>query len=246
MKNLSILIATPAYGGLVTTEYLNSLLSTMLYFAQNKIDAHVYTLKNESLIPRGRNQCAWYALAQGPNGQPFDKVLFIDADMGWEVSDVERLLKSHKRVVGGVYPVKQYPIELACNALVEHREVFPHNKRSVESLLELRRQFANHIGEVEVRHIPTGFMLVDTSVFIDLIPHVRSYIGMDWQKRQNVRMWDFFPIGPADASGDCVYESEDWAFCSLVRKHFPDEGVWLNTHVVTKHSGAHTFSAGNV
>lgn len=246
MLEMNLLIATPAYGGLVTTDYLLSLLDTMHMLEKRGIYCYVHTLRNESLIPRGRNACAWYALAKGPGGESFDKLLFIDADMKWNVSDVEKLLESDKRVVGGTYPIKTYPIELAANSLDEHKGLFDASERSVAQLIALREAHGNSRGEIPMKHIPTGFMLIDVSILAQLTQLVPTYVGTDWSTRAAVRMWDFFPIGPLSGKPDAVYESEDWAFCSLVRKHFPKEGVWLNSHVVTKHIGTHTFSAGNL
>lgn len=231
----SILIATPCFGGNITYQYTQSLAETITRCMLARQPHGCYFLANESLIGRGRNRCAHIALSRG-----IDKLLFIDADIGWSFADVERLLKSKKSVVGGVYPLKKYPIELAMNALPEHEEVFPHRERTTTQLAELGKQFGNERGEVEVRHIPTGFMLIDCSVFEKLKKHVPSYVVREQGKEDTV-MWDFFPSGVNTDDGG--YESEDWAFCSLVRKHL-DCGVWVNAKTVLTHTGTHTFLPG--
>lgn len=246
MNKPSVLIATPAYGGQFTSQYMLSIVPTLSWLEHSGYTYQFYNISNESLIPRARNQCAWFSIANGPDGQPFDKLLFIDSDMGWKHEDVKMLLESDKRVVGGAYPGKRYPIEIMANALLKDRGLFGA-KRSVEELHALRDAKANTRGEVEMHHIPTGFMCIDTKVLIDLMPHVEHYRGVEHKTQQQVLMWDFFPIGVAPVPGEPLgeYESEDWAFCSLVRKHL-DCGVWLNSHVITTHTGTHVFKAGHV
>ena len=243
----SVLIATPAYGGMVTTDYVRSLLDTVAVLQHEGINFQVYTLANESLIPRGRNQCAWFSMCFGPDGNPYDKLFFIDADMGWEPEQFKQLLFSDKRIIGGVYPIKQYPIELAANALPRDTDIFDGQVRDVASFKKLRDRYNDPKHEIEMLHIPTGFMKIDTSVFADLIEgnHVNSYIGRNWQTKENVMMWDFFPIGTSLHPDAKLYESEDWAFCSLVKKHL-DEKIWCNASIITRHTGTHVFKAGHI
>lgn len=228
----SVLICTPCYGGLVTNQYLTSILDTVTQFHAQQVPHGVFTLANESLISRGRNRCAQAALAGG-----FDKLLFIDADIGWKWSDVARLLKSYKKVIGGTYPIKQLSPVLALNALPEHHEIFGR-ERNPEALRNLGEQQGNQTGEVEVRHIPTGFMLIDCSVLRALQPHVPSFkLSSTTSDEKATQYFDYFPVRVVDE----VYESEDWAFCSLVREHL-DCGVWVNTNIITTHTGTHIFT----
>ena len=237
-RRAKILIATPAFGGLVTTQYLTSLLDTIAQFLIQGVPHSVYTIANESLISRGRNRCAQYALEHG-----FDKLFFIDADIGWAWPDVARLIKTDKLVIGGTYPLKQLdpmlnynPMPETIDACMEKLKTKDTILRSPEELLVLS-EMANDRGELEVRHIPTGFMIIDTRVFKSLQPHVPSFKMRDTENFQEKTYYDYFPVRVRDG----VYESEDWAFCSLVREHL-DCGVWLNTNVVTTHTGVITYT----
>lgn len=233
----SVLIATPAYGGMLTYQYVCGLTKTFAHFFTVGQRHSAYWLSNESLIPRGRNRCAYRALTGG-----FDKLLFIDADIGFEPADVERLLTSKKRLVGGLYPAKAYPIELMMNSLPEHEETFSFRARTREQLQDLGAKYGNERGEVEVRHLPTGFMLIDCSVFKQLEKHVPQYPTILEGTKEEVLMHDFFPSGVNPETKQ--YESEDWAFCSLVRKHLQC-GVWASTKTVLTHTGTHTFNPGH-
>ena len=56
----SLLIATPCYGKVVGEGYLQSLLSSIDLLRQNNHQVKVYTLGNESLITRARNNIVAY------------------------------------------------------------------------------------------------------------------------------------------------------------------------------------------
>jgi hypothetical protein len=234
MKN-SILIATPAYGGLLHSKYVTSIVTTCNEFAARGILHGLYIIPNESLISRARNRCAAFALQRG-----FEKLLFIDADLGWKLSDIQAIVDSSKRVVGGTYPLKQMsPTRLSYNPPADL--VFPEHiaLRSYDELQYLKQHFADlTTGEVSVRHIPTGFMMIDCSVFKALQAFVPHYLQENSGTGEFEKHHDYFPVR---LSGE-MYESEDWAFCSLVREHL-DCGIWLNTHVVLSHTGVHTFTA---
>lgn len=234
---MKLLICTPCYGGLVTTQYLLRMIDT--YEALRSDDRvkqiAIYTLETESLIPRGRNKCARFALMND-----YDKLLFIDADMVWTPEDVKLLLDSKKPIIGGTYPLKTFPITLNFNALAEKGAELWNNTRLIDDYMAFKAKFADAKGEVEVRHIPTGFMLIDTKVFKKLIQDGTAPRYQTFQPDNNTVevFYDFFPIGVVEGE----YESEDWAFCSLASKAgFP---IHLQTKVVTGHIGVHHYQLG--
>ena len=235
MEN-SILIATPAYGGLLHSKYVKSVVPTCNELAVRGIAHGLYILPNESLISRARNRCAAFALQRG-----FSKLMFIDADLGWELADVEAVLQSDKRIIGGTYPIKQLsPVRLSYNPLEQHEIPEDIRTRSYEELQYLKEIHADrNSGEVRVRHIPTGFMMIDCSVFRELQQYVPHYLQEDTGSGTFEKHFDYFPVR---LNGE-MYESEDWAFCSMVNEHL-DCGTWLNTNIVLSHTGTYTFTAG--
>jgi hypothetical protein len=237
MRN-SVLIATPAYGGLLHSNYVKSVVTTCNELAMRGIPHGLYIIPDESLISRGRNRCAAFALQRG-----FEKLLFIDADLGWKLEDIQAVLDSDKLLVGGTYPIKQLtPPRLAFNPLEE--TTIPENidLRSIDELHYLKTHHADAItGEVEVRHIPTGFMLIDCAVLKRLQEFLPHYQQENTETGQIERHYDYFPVRLVGE----MYETEDWAFCSLVREHL-NCGVWLNTNVVLNHTGTYTYTAGEL
>ncbi len=227
---MRVMISTPAYGGLLTVNYLSSMLDTIARFFQERVEYNVLTIANESLISRARNISATMAMEKG-----YDKLVFIDSDIGWKWEQLAALLRSDKLVVGGTYPLKQLPLSLNYNVFPEHERLFAQNGvKSYEAHAEFGKLSDPSTREIAVRDIPTGFMVIDTRVLRALREKVAAYtdyrIGLPTQS-----VSDFFPVRVRDG----ILESEDWAFCSLCREHgIP---VYLNTAVVVSHTGSFVY-----
>lgn len=224
-EEVKVLIATPAFGGMITTQYTNCLLATLAKLREAKIDHVTYFLSNESLIPRARNKCAKYAIANG-----FTDLFFIDADMVWEPEWFMKILLSNRDVHGGTYPVKALPLRLNFNAMSYQLDDWSAD-RSVEQYVRFIRKYADENGEVIVRHLPTGFLKIKTRALTHMIAtdRVQSYHS------GGETFYDFFPAGTRNGE----YESEDWGFCRLAGEFLP---IVLQTEAVCGHTG--TFHYG--
>ena len=102
--NLHLVIGTPMYGGMCTSEYTQSLLN--LSESANKSDVKLTTifLGNESLIQRGRNTIAHHFM----NIPDATHLLFIDADLKFRTEDVVRMIKADKPFIVGPVALKGY------------------------------------------------------------------------------------------------------------------------------------------
>lgn len=233
MSKPSLLIASPAYAGLYHLGYLESLIDTIAWVAEENIPFNFYGMGNESLITRARNTCATLALEQG-----YDKILFVDSDISWKRKDIWRLFYSDKKIIGGTYPIKGLPINLNFNALQPHFDKYNFRKsKSPEKFRAYAKEYANDLGEVEVEHLPTGFMMIDCSVLKDLAPKTPKYESNHILGSPFKYFYDFFQCGAHEGR----YRSEDWAFCELARAN--GHSVWLNTNVILPHTGTFTFWA---
>ena len=67
----------------------------------NKLKFTVETMANESLVTRARNNL----IAKGMETDSTHP-MFIDADIGFDFTDVIKLLIADKDVIGGLYPKK--------------------------------------------------------------------------------------------------------------------------------------------
>lgn len=229
---MRILIGTPAFGGLVTTQYLQSLIPAVSLLSSQGHQVEIHMQANESLISRGRNTCAMYAIKNG-----FDKLLFIDADMIFTAESVDLLVRSKKKVVGGTYPLKAHPITLNFNPLPHQRDLFGEHRQQ-DNYIEWVAKYADSTGEAEVMHIPTGFMLIDMEVFAKLSYVVPWYNTFHPEHKTTEQAFDFFPVRVVEHE----YESEDWSFCSLAREAgFP---IYLQTRAVNGHTGTMHYGLG--
>jgi hypothetical protein len=120
---MKILIATPAFGGIITTRYMECFLQTMGEIGSLGHQITIGLSDRDALISRARNHLATVAMEND-----FDKVLFIDADNVWKPEHVFTLLKSDKHIVGGTYPYKAFPIRMVLNPLQEHYYVLQSRK----------------------------------------------------------------------------------------------------------------------
>ncbi len=92
MNTPNILIGTPAYNGMVHSEYMHSLLN----FLNHGIRYSVVTIGNESLITRARNSL----LAKFWSSETFTHLLFLDADVFLDHVGLQSMLDHQKDVIG--------------------------------------------------------------------------------------------------------------------------------------------------
>ena len=226
---MKLLIATPAYNGIVHAKFVISLFSVMAGLRNAKLGHEIYFLENESLIPRARNKCVKYALQNG-----FTHLLFIDADLVFTWENLKSLILAGRPIVGGTYPIKMLPIKYNFNPLPEHLADFGED-RSIEAYVEYVRKHADSHGLVEVAHLPTGFLLIETQALRDVQGRIAEYASFEPATGKVEQYWDFFPSGPKAGR----YLSEDWGFSELVR----DAGIkiFLHAHVTLGHIGSFTY-----
>lgn len=233
-KNLGeLFIATPAYGGQVSTGYTLSLLATLNLLRTAGINNCVHMIGNESLISRARNSCASVARSRKSS-----KLLFIDADMSWDSNMVYRLFQSDKLVVGGSCPKKAFPIDFAFNVLDEDVKYFngPKDKASIMKWVANSPSNTGK-GEMKVKQLGTGFLMIDMRVFermVEEIPEeVPIYLPPGVINTNEMR--DFFPV---KVVGDRLM-AEDWSFCNNCRKLGID--IHFDVMCLCEHTGTFTW-----
>lgn len=235
---MKILISTPCFGGLLTDKYVASMNVCLAHAAQEGLitDWQIHYQGTESLIPRGRDRSANLFMEL-----QFDKLLTIDADISWTYEDFRRIITSDKDVVGGIYPLKCFPLVANFNPLPDKGMEFfsTHRGLDLSALEGFTAKYADpETGEAEVRHVPTGFMCVTKRVFDKLAETAPVYRSFQPDTGENKSFFQFYPSGVHGSE----YESEDWAICRLAS----DAGfkVYINTKVLLGHTGNHTYRMG--
>jgi hypothetical protein len=225
---MRLFIASPSFNGMFCSNYVRSLIESIGGLHRDSIKFEVYSIAGEP-ISHARNSSVTAAIEWGA-----DKLLFIDADIGWKWEHMRALIRSDKLVVGGTYPVKRHPIRLVYNVLPEH--YYAWQTKSVEEHERIKALADPATGELAVMHIPTGFVMIDMKVFEMLRNQVPAYVDY-WPGLQPKKNYDFFPMQIKDGT----MLSEDFCFCRMCN----DNGinVYLNTNIICSHMGIDIYAA---
>lgn len=104
---MSVLIALPCYGGLVSEKTCSSLFNLGKTFVRAEVPHGILTLANSSLISQGRSKIANFFM----NNSDHEYLFFLDSDVGFDPNDVLKLLSYKKDIVCGAYPMKSIPLK---------------------------------------------------------------------------------------------------------------------------------------
>ena len=111
---ISLTISTPAYSGLVTTDYCRALFGTIHLLGREGIPVTWHDLGGASLVPRARSMLVAEFLAS-PDAS---LLLFVDADVAWNPLDVLRLIEHRLDIVCGVYPMKSDELRFPASPII--------------------------------------------------------------------------------------------------------------------------------
>jgi hypothetical protein len=252
LAGVRLFIATPAFGGMVTTRYLASLLATKAHLEALGVTVVVYTIANESLITRARNACVARFLAATRGGQPFTHLLFIDADLGFPEWAAERLLRLGEPVAAAAYPLKG----VDWDRLAELAGAGALAERSAADLEALVARYAVRVALpaevrddfIAVHSVGTGFMCLAREALLALVDHHGAATGYEndvpgyaapgeGYDLGELRFHAIFEAGVDPESG--LYLSEDYAFCRRWRALGGQ--IWVDLRPALAHVGAHAF-----
>ena len=232
--NLHLVIGTPMYGGMCTSEYTQSLLN--LSESANKSDVKLTTifLGNESLIQRGRNTIAHHFM-ELPDAT---HLLFIDADMKFRTEDVVRMIKADKSFIVGPVALKGYNWEEIRQAAINGEEdinrtggIFNINKLPGIDMVDENTPF-------EIEHGGNAFMMLRRDVFETLKPHTPIYTNGGRSLPDDIEIYDYFRVEINKDTNHLL--SEDYFFCHAYRQQ--GGKVWCAPWVETGHFGSHLFN----
>jgi hypothetical protein len=222
---MHLVVGTPCYGGMMCTEYTESLLGLKEACLQNGIKLTCIFLGNESLIQRGRNTIANMFLKTDAS-----HLMFIDADQKFVPNDIAKMIKADKGIIGGAVPMKginwdrvKQGVEDGAERLDLLTGIFNVNKLPGHDMVSANTPF-------QVKHVGTGFMLIARYVFDRLKP----FVG--WYYKDNEKHYDFFKV--QNVNNELL--SEDYNFCHMYREQ--GGTVWVAPWCQLGHFGAYCFS----
>ena len=232
--SLHLVIGTPMYGGMCTSEYTDSLLK--LSEAANKSNVKLTTifLGNESLIQRGRNTIAHHFM----NLPDATHLLFIDADLKFRTEDIVKMIKADKELIIGPVPLKGYDWEEIRQRAVNGEDdigrtggVFNINHLPGIEMEDEETPF-------EIEHGGNAMMMIRRDCLEALAPHTPYYTNGGRSLPDGIEIKDYFRVEVDPERKHLL--SEDYFFCHSYRKI--GGKVWCAPWCQIGHFGSHLFN----
>lgn len=242
MDSRFLMVCTPCYGGLLTVPFAGSLLRLHEAAKALGIGFSWRALSGDALITRARNEL----LATFLDNRDATHLLFIDADIGFEPSQVFRLLNFGADVTAAAYPVKgldwskiRRMVEAGRLDLESAAMDYVVRWRDKNSIIERN-------GFVSVRYAGAGFLLISRQAINRLceahpeLQYSTIDVHADPQTGTSNRFALFDTFIEAETRTSL---SEDYAFC----RRWTDLGgeIWLDMRSTLTHTGPFTF-VGNL
>eukprot|EP00411_Alexandrium_monilatum_P111704 CAMPEP_0175700030 /NCGR_PEP_ID=MMETSP0097-20121207/34776_1 /TAXON_ID=311494 /ORGANISM="Alexandrium monilatum, Strain CCMP3105" /LENGTH=427 /DNA_ID=CAMNT_0017007245 /DNA_START=24 /DNA_END=1304 /DNA_ORIENTATION=+ len=236
---LKVFIATPAYGGNVTVDYMTSVVNLVTQLKE--VAWQLQLTAGESIITVGRNNAVMEFLSTDCT-----HLLFIDADVAFGVETIKSLLAYDADVALVPYPAKNLNEQRMQEAALRrgglprlrdglHYVLHAHPAKVQEALDQGSRM-------VEVDAGPTGCMLIRRGVFEvmqEAYPDMHCSIsGSHAGRAMHYDVWwRFFDTM---VSEDGEFLGEDIAFCRRWRGI--GGTIWADLGATMSHVGRHAFT----
>lgn len=236
---VQLVVATPCFGGQVSSLYLSSMMKLQTAFRQFRDYKFKLELQEgDALITRARANLV-AAFLDDPNAT---HLLFIDADIGFEPDQVFRLIATGAEMCAAVYPIKRID-------WTKVRKAFDAGKQnpgaaSLHYVLEVADpNRVVTVGEfTKVRYAGTGFLMIRREALLKMIakhPELKFRRDHNYDKSldQSQHRYALFDCIIDPETG--VYLSEDFSFC----KRWTDMGgeIWADLTSKLDHVGPLTF-----
>jgi hypothetical protein len=238
-----ILVATPCFGGMVSQNYMLSVIRLMSYAKSGEFDVSLTMLGSDALISRARSTLV-AAFLDNPAAT---HLLFIDADISFEPEQVERLLRFDKDFTGAVYPLKSMDWDLVPRRCVERGENLRQAALSYVGAFCPDAERKQEGDFVTGLYAGGGFQLIRRGALERMIaayPATRFSrvhdLPMSGSRHDAVRSSNLFALF------DCIinpesgaYLSEDYSFCLRWRRIGGE--IWIDATSKLNHCGPYEF-----
>ena len=210
----NVMIGTPAYNGMVHTDYVHSLLS----YNKEGIKYAFLSIAGESLITRARNSI----IARFYHSKEFSHLLFLDGDVYLDGKDLNKLLDHKRDVIGAPVPLK--------------------TREGGKPVFNIGGNLGQEDGLVKVERLGTAAMLLSRRAATALVENARengdSYLPNPLARGigDTDTVFDIFKVGVRDD----IYLSEDFWACRTLRELGFD--IFVDLTIATRHHGMRSFT----
>ena len=232
--DLHLVIGTPMYGGMCTSEYTDSLLKLSESCNKSGVKLTTIFLGNESLIQRGRNTIAHHFM----NLPDATHLLFIDADIKFRVEDIVKMIKADKELIIGPVALKGYNWEQIRMAALAGDDDIGRTGGvfNINTLPGIEME--NEETPFEIEHGGNAFMMIRRDCLQALEPQTPIYTNGGRSLPDGVEIKDYFRVEINKDTNHLL--SEDYFFCHSYRQI--GGKVWCAPWVETGHFGSHLFN----
>jgi hypothetical protein len=203
-----LVVATPCFGGQVTAAFMAAIMRLQEACWTRQLDFAWIWSSGDALITRARADL----LARFLDRPQYTHLLFIDADIDFEPSQVFRLLAFEADVAAGAYPIKTIDWNRVRAAIAAGRDPTSAALAYVCDIEQGRIITRN--GFVKSRYAGCGFLMISRPALTRLCaahPELQ-YQRIDMpSSRSSVNQFALFECMIDPESG--TYLSEDYAFC---------------------------------
>jgi hypothetical protein len=237
-----VYLATPCYGGVLTLQFMQSVLALQEACRERGIGLFVDLMGGDALITRARSRLAARFLAH----ERATHILFCDADIGFAPDNLFRLLEADKPLIAAVCPLKSIDWERArAAAKADAPDLLAASLGYVVRFIPtLDHSVEIENGIAKVAYGGTGFLLIRREAMqriVDAHPELRARMG-DMGDRMGDEAVMVFETMIEPETGQ--YLSEDYAFC----RRWRDLGgeIWADMEARLTHVGAASYTGSLV
>lgn len=215
-----IFFAIPSYRGIIYPEFADSFNRSLASCHEAGHATSYATYKGCCFISMVRDAVVRdFLKSQG------DYLFFLDDDLSWEISAVNKLIALDLDVVAGVYRMK---CEKPAWPVVLHKE-------NTDQIV------FNESGCIRASRLPTGFMCIKRVVLEKMVEHYqdRKYTDVSFDNGNRGEQINLFPSGVHNG----YWESDDTGFCRLWENMGGE--MWLYPDISFNHYGETKHFRGN-
>lgn len=240
MADIKISVATPAFGEMFYTPYVQALLKLQRMAEQRKWSIRHMAI-SYAYVGEARNALLthWYDKSDSTH------LLFIDADMGFEPQLIADMIAFDKPIVGVIYTKRQVDLQKLASLAAKGEKPAGAIAKAHEFIVRpLRGRPPRRIkGFMEVAGCGTGIMLIKREAIAAML---KTLPGISDSKAKTssplaagldrlIRAFDNIDV-------DGVPLMDDFAFCH--RWHVLCKGeIWARSDQSVTHIGLHKFGA---
>lgn len=209
---MSVYLAIPTYDGKIHWTTVAGISQAARWCGENKVGFAVDVIPGDAFIGKARNLLAHRFLKSG-----FRDLVFVDADVGFDLAGLGAICKAEPPIVMGLYRMKCPPPTRYPALLYDPVERHPSDPNLIK-----------------LQYGPAGFMRIRREVFETM---QKAWPDEYYVNAGSEPLYDYFPAGRVGNH----FTGEDLNFC--IRAQECGYDLWAMQNVKLKHTGEHAWES---